>query len=141
MDIFNNHQVLLDAAAWLATLSIFTFILSLLIIPWVIGMLPANCFERYYTQAAKSIDFTPVYLFLLVLRNIAGVVLLFAGVAMLFLPGQGILTIIISLILLSFPGKRKLLFMIISRPAVRRSLNWLREKRSKPPFIWPGSCP
>lgn len=141
MDFLDNNQMLLDATTWLATLSIFTFTLSLLFIPWVIGLLPTNCFQKYYTEKTRSIDFTPVYLFLLVLRNIVGVVLLLAGFAMLFLPGQGILTIIISLIFLTFPGKRKLLFMIISRPAVQRSLNWLRSKRSKPPFTWPGSCP
>ena len=41
---------------------------------------------------------------LLATKNLCGVLVL-AGVAMLVLPGQGILTIVVGLMLLDFPGK------------------------------------
>lgn len=139
MDTFQNTSLLKEMAGWLATVSLLTFILSLVIIPWIVGKLSADCFVKYYDTPKEHIGHTPSFLAFIVLRNIAGIILILAGFAMLFLPGQGILTIIIGLVLFSFPGKRKLLFKIISRPSIQRSLNWLRRKRSKPPFIWPDS--
>ncbi|MFB3064894.1 MAG: PGPGW domain-containing protein [Planctomycetota bacterium] len=57
-------------------------------------------------------------------KNLLAVVLVVAGVAMLFLPGQGILTILVGLGLLSVPGKRKLELWIVRRPAVLRAIQW-----------------
>ena len=121
----------------LATISFFTFVLSLIIIPWLVGKLSPDCFFKFSQQAPIQYSFTPYFLAYIVLRNIAGIVMLLAGIAMLFLPGQGILTILLGIFLLSFPGKRRFLLALISRPGIQRSLNWIRTKRSKPPFIWP----
>jgi hypothetical protein len=50
------------------------------------------------------------------------------------LPGQGLLTILIALILLDFPGKRSLERRIIARPKVLRAVNGLRTKAGRPPL-------
>jgi len=63
-------------------------------------------------------------------------VVLLAGTAMLFLPGQGILTIILGVALMSFPGKYRLLFTLTTRPSVQHSLDWIRTKTGHPKFIW-----
>ena len=62
-------------------------------------------------------------------------VFLVAGVAMLVLPGQGLLTILIGLMLISFPGKRGLERRIVGRPTILRILNGMRARRSLPPLI------
>jgi len=54
--------------------------------------------------------------------------------AMLVLPGQGLLTMFISLMLLDFPGKRRLEQSIVRRPIILRSINWLRERHHRPPL-------
>jgi len=56
---------------------------------------------------------------------------------MLFLPGQGILTILISLLLLSFPGKQKLFNYLIHKPTLQHTLDWIRKKSGSQPFTWP----
>ena len=50
-------------------------------------------------------------------------------------PGQGILTILLGLIMLDIPGKRPLEARIIKRPAVLAAINGLRAKYNKPPLI------
>lgn len=75
----------------------------------------------------------------IVLKNLAGVVLIVAGVLMLVLPGQGVLTIIIGLLMLNFPGKRKLVTGLIRRTKVLGSINALRLRFGKPHLELPAS--
>jgi hypothetical protein len=53
---------------------------------------------------------------------------------MLIVPGQGLLTIAVALILLDFPGRFRLERWLATRPAVWRSLNWLRKRAGHKPF-------
>ena len=100
----------------LGLFSLCTFVVSLLAVPWIIGRLPADYFVSHVQHSTqRPRQYLGMGLLRLVLRNIVGALLLLAGVAMLFLPGQGILTIIIGLCLIDFPGKRRLLQGIVSR--------------------------
>lgn len=69
-------------------------------------------------------------------RIIIGVFLLLCGIVMLVLPGQGLITMIIGLSLLPFPGKNKIVKKLLARRSVRNSLNWVRYKAKKEPFIF-----
>ena len=66
----------------------------------------------------------------------ASVTLLVAGILMLVLPGQGILTILAALALLDFPGKRKMEMRILHRPAILKSVNWLRKRAGREPLAF-----
>ena len=69
-------------------------------------------------------------------KIIFGLILLVCGLVMLVLPGQGLLTMLIGLSLLPFPGKQKLEQNILDRKSIRQSLNWIRTKANKEPFIF-----
>ena len=73
------------------------------------------------------------------LKNVAGGGLVLLGVAMLVLPGQGILTILIGLTFLDFPGKRRLEIWIVQRPSIRGGLDRVRKKAGRPRLILPDS--
>jgi hypothetical protein len=73
----------------------------------------------------------------LIFKNLVGLILLLAGIAMLFLPGQGLLVIFMSILLLNFPGKKRLEVHIIQRPSVHRAVDWLRRKAGRPPLMLP----
>ena len=62
------------------------------------------------------------------LKNLLGVGCLFFGVLLLVLPGQGVLTIVVGLALLDFPGKYRLQRRIVSQRTVLRTANriWRR---------------
>ena len=70
-------------------------------------------------------------------KNLLGLFLLGAGIVMLLTPGQGLLTILFSLFVLNFPGKRRLELALIRRPALYRAVNALRRLRGKPPLQLP----
>ena len=67
-------------------------------------------------------------------KNLLGYILLLGGVLMLFLPGQGILTMVVGLLLIDYPGKFALEKKIVRTPTVFKGLNWLRSKANKPPL-------
>lgn len=107
------------------------------IIPWILLRLPRDYFlppRRHRITPHLSLV---VGIPLLVLKNFAGIVLILAGLAMLVLPGQGLLTIILGLALTNFPGKFKLQRRLVCHPSVLNSLNWLRRRFNRAPFIAP----
>jgi hypothetical protein len=68
-------------------------------------------------------------------RNVLGGALFVAGIAMLVLPGQGILTIVAALMLLDFPGKRAVLRRAFERPRIRRALDYVRNRFGREPVL------
>jgi len=139
MDHLINMELLGTLFRWLAPLSLATFILSLLIIPLIISKLSIDCFITL-SKEKKTAKLCGAALGILLFRNIGGIFFLTAGFAMLFLPGQGLLTILIGLLLLSFPGKQTMINFLIVRPSVQHSLDWIRKKSGKPPFTWPNGA-
>ena len=119
-------------------LSILMFFGSLLLIGFVIWALPANYFVSDDIDNLEFRDSFVLSKLWYLIRNLLGVVLIILGIIMLVLPGQGVLTIIIGLILVDFPGKKYLLNRLISSKSVQKSLNYLRVKLGKEPFIFPN---
>jgi hypothetical protein len=72
-----------------------------------------------------------------VAKNLAGLVLLLLGFVMALpgVPGQGILTMIIGLTLVDFPGKVELERRLVRRPFVLRQLNVIRGRFHRPPLV------
>ncbi len=126
-------------ATWLGIISGFTFFLSLLLIPLFINRLDSNFFLHLHKNKKKKNKHEHPLMFMLlrILRYSVGVFLISAGILMLFLPGQGLLTIIIGIALLDFPAKRALTGRILSCQKIQKSLNWIREKGAKSPFTFP----
>ncbi|MCL4192956.1 MAG: hypothetical protein KJZ87_14575, partial [Thermoguttaceae bacterium] len=59
---------------------------------------------------------------------------------MLVLPGQGILSIVIGLVLTDMPGKFRLARWIVGRPVILTAVNRLRARWGRPPLVIPH-CP
>jgi hypothetical protein len=70
-------------------------------------------------------------------KNLWGLIFVGAGVLMLVLPGQGLLTILTGLVLLDLPGKRNLEVALLRRRHIYRAVNWLRKQRNRPPLQLP----
>lgn len=75
----------------------------------------------------------------LVVKNLLGAVLVSLGVVLALpgVPGPGILTILIGVILLDFPGKRRLERWLVGRPAILGTINRLRRRYGQPPLARP----
>ena len=68
-------------------------------------------------------------------KNVVGWFLLLGGIAMLVLPGQGLLTILIGVSLMDFPGKRAIERKLVSRPLVLQAINRIRQRFDRPPLL------
>nr|WP_239552730.1 PGPGW domain-containing protein [Oceanisphaera litoralis] len=115
------------------------FIGSLLAIPWLVVRIPADYFSDSYRHRVLWARQHPLLRWLLlILKNLLGLVLLLMGIAMLVLPGQGLLTILIALVMLNFPGKYRLERRLFRVPSVRNGVNWLRRRAGRPPLRFDG---
>lgn len=115
--------------------SVGLFAVGVLSIPIVIARLPVDYFVRDDKQDEQQADGPAVkHALLKPLRNVLGVLLTLAGVAMLVLPGQGVLAILLGLSLIDFPGKRKLLLKLVRRRPIKRVVSAIRKRAHKPPL-------
>ena len=73
----------------------------------------------------------------LLLRNLLALGLIGLGIILSLpgVPGQGLLTILLGIMLSDFPGKERLERKIVSYPKVLAALNRLRERFGKPPLM------
>jgi archaellum biogenesis protein FlaJ (TadC family) len=122
----------------LGLFSLATFVGSLVAVPWLISRMPTDYFISHWQQVDQRRKRHPALaLVTVVLRNLFGVLLLLAGFVMLFMPGQGLLTMLIGVCVMDFPGKRTLLKRISGQSSVQRGLNWVRRKKGKTEFVFP----
>ena len=117
---------------WLLVLGVVSLVMTVALLPVVVVRLPADYFviggeER---RARRG----PVAWLWRIAKNLLGAIFVLAGIAMLVLPGQGVLTILIGLMLLDFPGKKALERRLARRPTIRGFLDRLRARRGVPPL-------
>ena len=128
-----NSAVLLTL---LGILSVVTFVGSLVALPLLVARLPADYFVRTQQVTLPWRTARPVRNSILcVLRNLLGFLLVLGGLAMLFLPGQGVLTIAVGLLMMDLPKKRAFQGWVISWKPVQGGINWLRRKAHQPDLI------
>ena len=138
LDWLKAHQALFG---WLIVASIVMVVASVVAVGWVIVRVPADYFSRDHTGGGPWAHRHPlIRLGLTIGKNLLGVILVAAGILMLVLPGQGVLTILAGLLLLDIPGKHRLVMWIVRQPAVLKSMNWIRERAGREPFIM-GAMP
>jgi len=70
-------------------------------------------------------------------KNLLGLVLIALGVVLSIpgIPGQGLLTIFIGMMLLDIPGKHRLVQRFVRRPGVLRTLNQMRAWFGRSPLV------
>ena len=131
VDMWSRYQ----REVWLlGVASAAMLVISAMLIPFLIVRLPADFYLEDNHRRRLLEDKPLVRMVFLGVKNTLGALLLIAGIAMLLLPGQGILTILAALALLDFPGKRALEMRILHRPAVLRTVNWLRLRAGREPL-------
>lgn len=120
---------------WLAAFSVLMLLGGIAVVPWIVVRIPADYFAHRRREAVVLTRRNPaVRAGILVIKNAVGAVLIVAGILMLVLPGQGVLTILVGLTLVNFPGKFRVERWIIMRPAVLSSVNWLRRRAGRQPL-------
>jgi hypothetical protein len=132
MEFLSNWQ---QPLLWASGLSLLALIATIVGVPWVVTRLPKDYFvrsERVVWRA--SFDAPLLSLVTSMLKNLLGLLLVVLGLIMLVTPGQGIVTLLIGLLLMNFPGKYHLERWLVLRPGVLKGLNWLRRRQGQLPF-------
>jgi len=112
---------------------VLTFVVSLGAVAAVVVRLPANYFrEDYVSPLAEQ---HPIVRWVgVIVKNMLGALLVLLGLLLSLpgIPGQGLLTILIGVMLLSFPGRRRLERRLVSQPSILAAINALRARFGKP---------
>jgi len=126
-----GRNLLLLAAGYLAV-----SIVTVLIMAGMLAALPATYFRddgrprpRPRVGAAGVIA--------RVLRNALGLVLILLGLLLSLpaVPGQGVLTMLVGLMLVDFPSKRRFELKLVARPGVLEAMNRFRGWLRRPPLV------
>ncbi len=115
--------------------SVIGLIGSVIAIPIILVRLPADYFDLRIPRHWMKNHHPALRVIGLIIKNLVGCVFLLAGFIMLFLPGQGVLTMLIGISLLDFPKKRELEARIVSQPSILKAINSIRHRFNKPSLI------
>ena len=130
-----QQWISVDVLVSLTVASVIGFVGSLIAIPWILTRLPSDYFDMRVPRHWMK-DHHPVLRVIgLIIKNILGMVFFLAGFLMLFLPGQGLLTMLIGISFMDFPNKRTLEARIVGQRTIFSAINTMRRRFDKPPLI------
>lgn len=118
-------------------LFVLTFTASIAITAFVLVRLPADYFRGPVGHTLFGEQHPILRWAWKIGKNAFGIGLVLLGIVLSVpgVPGQGILTILLGLMLVDFPGRRKLEQRLVRWPRVRRSIDRLRLRFGRPPLI------
>jgi len=112
------------------------FFLNLAIVSFILVKLPADHFSK--SRKTKFWDGPRPWLRAagIIGKNIGGLLLVALGIVLSLpgVPGQGLLTILLGIMFMDFPGKDRLEQKLLSRPSIVNAINGLRGRFGKPPL-------
>ncbi len=116
-----------------------SFGISLALVTLILVKMPA----AYFVERSRRrlwVDAHPaVRISLRIGKNLLGIGVIVAGIVLSLpgIPGQGVLTILIGLMLVDFPGKRRFELWLIRRPRIGRTINRVRRRFGAEPLQIP----
>lgn len=113
---------------WFAAALFMTFLVGLVVLRILIVRLPSNWFVREEPTRSRASR---------TVRRIAGALLVLVGIALLVLPGPGMLIVVIGVALFDSPRKKQLLGKLLTRPAIGDALDRARARANQKPFVRP----
>ena len=125
-------SVLIGASIFLGS-----FLLNLGIVSLILVKMPADHFSKnretkFWHGRNPALNAAKV-----IGKNILGLLLVALGVVLSLpgVPGQGLLTILLGIMLLDFPGRDRLEQKLLSKPSIVNTINRLRGRFGKPPLV------
>jgi hypothetical protein len=125
------QKVLVGALIFLAS-----FFVNLGIVSLILVKLPADHFSKSRKTKFWAGPRPAIHAAKVIGKNIAGVLLVALGIVLSLpgVPGQGLLTVLLGIMLLDFPGRHRLEQKLLSKPSIVNTINRLRDRFGKPPL-------
>ena len=113
-----------------------TFLLNIAIVSFILVKIPADYFKNSHKTQFWAGPKPALHAAKVIGKNILGVFLVIVGIVLSIpgVPGQGLLTILLGVVLVDFPGKRRLERKLLSRAEIEKTIDRLRKKFGKPPL-------
>lgn len=120
-----------------ALIFVASFLINLGIVSLILVKLPANHFSKNRKTKFWAGPRPALHAAKVIGKNILGVFLVALGVVLSLpgVPGQGLLTILLGIMLLDFPGRDRLEQKLLSKPSIVNTINRLRQRFGKPPLV------
>ena len=111
-----------------------TFFINLAIVSFILVKIPADYFSKSHKTKFWSGPNPALHAAKVIGKNVLGILLVALGIVLSIpgVPGQGLLTILLGIMLLDFPGKHRLEQKLLSRPGIVNTINRLRKRFGKP---------
>jgi len=129
----------IDSLTWRGALIgvlvfVVTFLVNLGIVSLILVKIPANYFKMNHKTRFWSGPKPALHAAKFIAKNILGFLLVALGIVLSIpgVPGQGLLTILLGIMLLDFPGKSTLERKLLHRPEIVKGINRLRARFHKP---------
>ena len=125
------QKALVGASIFLAS-----FLVNLGIVSLILVKLPADHFSKSRKTKFWAGPRPAIHAAKVIGKNIAGVLLVALGIVLSLpgVPGQGLLTVLLGIMLLDFPGRHRLEQKLLSKPSIVNTINRLRGRFDKPPL-------
>ncbi len=124
---------------WMGGISAAVMVATLLAAHAFVVSLPADYMTHRKRPALRlAIGSLPSSV-VMVGKNVLGYICILAGLAMLVLPGPGMVVALVGFLMVDFPGKYPVEKWLLSRPRVLILINWLRRRKDRPPLEPPSS--
>ena len=125
------QKVVVGALIFLAS-----FFINLGIVSFILVKLPADHFSKKRKTKFWAGPRPAIHAAKVIGKNIAGILLVALGIVLSLpgVPGQGLLTVLLGIMLLDFPGRHRLEQKLLSKPSIVNTINRLRERFDKPPL-------
>ena len=114
-----------------------SFLFNLAIVSLISVKLPADHFSKNRKTKFWDGPNPALHAAKVIGKNLLGIVLVALGVVLSLpgVPGQGLLTILLGVMLLDFPGRERLEQKLLSKPSIVNTINRLRGRFGKPPLV------
>jgi len=113
-----------------------TFLANIALVSFILVKIPADYFKESHKTEFWVGPNPALHAARMIGKNILGIFLIILGIILSIpgVPGQGLLTILLGVVLVDFPGKRHLERKLLSRQEIVKTIDRLRKKFDKPPL-------
>ena len=119
-----------------ALIFVASFFINLGIVSFILVKLPDDHFSKSRKTKFWAGPRPAIHAAKVIGKNIGGLLLVALGIVLSLpgVPGQGLLTVLLGIMLLDFPGRHRLEQKLLSKPSIVNTINRLRERFDKPPL-------
>jgi hypothetical protein len=128
---FATNDLLIGALAFVVGL----VVSSAIVVAFVV-LIPPDHFVAPGAGMERRLSSAPARIAYVIGKNTLGALLVIAGILLSVpgVPGQGLLTILVGVMLLDLPGKRGIERRIVGRPTIRRGIDAIRRRFGRAPI-------